>query len=386
MRTPVVNTRVIAGVAVALFVGSMTAALTLPVLQLSVWARPPWSWVVVIPFGLLLAGCYARVLWAAFLRRHTWRHRIDAAVVVLIGYGMPLFAGPVWTALPMVVVSVAPIVFARPAAAWAATGVSVAVTPPLLLMIGTPPPMALILGLVMMPFMAPMTYGVAWLCHLVDDLRETRAELARRVVDQERLRFARDLHDTLGHTLHAIALRAELGERLAAGDPAGAGAGAELAEIQRIARSAVHDVREVVRGYRATSLATELDGAAAVLTAAGIRCERPEPPGGLPAHVHGPLGWVAREAVTNVLRHSAATWCEVTVHTEEGNVILEIVNDGAPSGARVVAGSGLRGLAERVSAAGGTLDIAAAGGLFRLTAFLPLSLAAGDGRREEVPA
>ncbi|MFI7611715.1 sensor histidine kinase [Nonomuraea terrae] len=384
MSTPVVSTRVIAGLAVALLAGSMVTALALPVVRISARTGTPWSLIIATPFGLLLTTCYARVLWASFLRRLTWRHRLDTAVVVLIAYGVPLFAGPDWAPLPMAAISVAPVVFARPAAAWAATAVSIALAPPVLLAIGLPLPVVLLYALLLLPFIAPMTYGVAWLCHLIDDLREARAELARRAVDEERLRFARDLHDTLGHTLHAIALRAELGERLATSDPAGAGA--ELAEIQRIARSAVHDVREVVRGYRATSLTTELDGVVAVLGAAGIRCERPEPPGDLPAHVHGPLGWVAREAVTNVLRHSTATWCELTVHIEEGNVVLEIVNDGTPGGARVVPGNGLTGLAERVGAAGGTLETSAGDGLFRLTAGLPLALEPGAGLREAVPA
>jgi two-component system, NarL family, sensor histidine kinase DesK len=369
MSARVVSTRVIAAVAVTLFAGSMVTALALPAVSTAMTTGSAWTLVIAGAFGALLAFSYSRVLWAAFLRRLTWKHYLDVAVVGLIGYGVPLFAGRAWIALPMAFMSLAPIVFTRPAVAWAATIGSIAVAPPVLLLAGASLPLALMYGLGVLPFIAPMTYGVSWLCHLIDDLREARAELARRAVDEERLRFTRDLHDTLGHTLHAIALRAELGERLAGSDPAGAGR--ELAEIQRIARTAVHDVREVVRGYRATSLATELDGVAAVLGAAGIRCDKPELPDDLPGHVHAPLGWVAREAVTNVLRHSAATWCEVTVHTEEGHVILEIVNDGGPTGARVVPGNGLTGLVERVKAVGGTLTAEAGGGQFRVTASVP---------------
>ncbi len=65
------------------------------------------------------------------------------------------------------------------------------------------------------------------------------------------------------------------------------------------------------------------------MRAAGIRCERPEVSPALPAHVHEPLGWVAREAATNVLRHSSATWCEITVEAGRDRVRVEIVNDGA---------------------------------------------------------
>ncbi|WP_188192705.1 sensor histidine kinase [Nonomuraea sp. SYSU D8015] len=371
MSARVVSTRVIAAVAVTLFAGSMITALAFPAMSTTMATGSPWTLVIAGVLGVLLGVTYSRVLWAAFLRRLTWWHYLDVGVVAMIGYGVPLVAGRAWIALPMAAISVATVVFTRPAVAWAAMLGSMALTLPVLLLAGTPLPLVLLYGLGTLPFIAPMTYGVAWLCHLIDDLREARAELARRAVDEERLRFTRDLHDTLGHTLHAIALRAELGERLVAADPAGAGR--ELAEIQRIARTAVHDVREVVRGYRATSLATELDGVAAVLGAAGIRCDKPELPDDLPVHVHVPLGWVAREAVTNVLRHSAATWCEVTVHTEEGHVVLEIVNDGGPAGARVVPGNGLTGLAERVKAVGGTLTAEAGGGRFRVTASVALT-------------
>lgn len=371
MKARVVSTRVIAGAAVAVLSGSMVAALALPAAGVALETRSGRVLLVVGVFGTLLTVCYSRVLWAAFLRRLTWLHHLDVAVVAVVSYGVPLFAGAQWVALPMAFISVATVVFARAAVAWAVTLAAIAAGTLMMVFVGLPLPLALLYGAVALPFVAPMTYGVAWLCHVVDDLREARAELARRAVDEERLRFSRDLHDTLGHTLNAIALRAELGERLVRTNPDGADA--ELAEIQRIARTAVHDVREIVRGYRAMSLDTELDGVAAVLGAAGVRCDRPELPADLPGHVHVPLGWVAREAVTNVLRHSTASWCEVSVHIEGDQVILEIVNDGGPGGALVVRGNGLTGLAERVTAAGGSLTTEAGGGTFRVSAAVPLA-------------
>ncbi len=375
MKARVVSTRVIAGVAVALFAGSMAGVLAMPAVGVAMETGSGWTVTVVAgSFGILLTVCYARVLWAAFLRRLTWRHHLDLAVVAVISYGVPLFAGASWFGLPMAFISAASVVFARAAVTWAVTLAAAVAATLVMLASGMPLPLALLVGAVAMPFMAPTTYGVAWLCHVVDDLREARAELARRAVDEERLRFARDLHDTLGHTLHAIALRAELGERLVRTTPDAARA--ELAEIQRISRTAVHEVREVVRGYRAMSLDTELDGVAAVLGAAGIRCDRPALPEDLPGHVHVPLGWVAREAVTNVLRHSTASWCEVSVYIEEDRVILEMVNDGGPGGAKVVRGNGLTGLAERMSEAGGSLTTEAGGGTFRLSAAVPLAGAA----------
>ncbi|MGI5491277.1 sensor histidine kinase [Microtetraspora malaysiensis] len=371
MRARAISTRSIAAVAVTLFAASMAVTFTVLVVMALVDGASTYTVPIAGALGALLTACYARVLWAAFLRQLTWRHQLDVAVIAMISYGVPLFAGTMWLSLPMAFISAASVAFPRRAATWAVTLAAIAVTPPLLLFIGIPLPVALVLGLVVLPIIAPTTYGAAWLCHIVADLREARAELARRAVDEERLRFARDLHDTLGHTLHAIALRAELGERLITANPAGVGA--ELAEIQRIARAAAQEVRQVARGHRATSLSTELDGVAAVLTAAGIRCEQPQLPADLPSHVHTCLGWVAREAVTNVLRHSTATWCEVDVHIEEENVVLQIVNDGGPSGAKVIRGNGLTGLAERVEGVGGTLAAESGGGRFRISASVPLA-------------
>jgi two-component system sensor histidine kinase DesK len=228
-----------------------------------------------------------------------------------------------------------------------------------------------------------------WFCHVVEELRQTRAELAGRAVGAERQRFARDLHDVLGHSLQAVALRAELAERMIEkGSGAGDGHPArdewtkqvsgELAEIQRVARGAVNDVREVVRGHRATSLRTELEGMTAVLQAAGVRCETPSVPPGLPGHVHEALGWVVRESATNVLRHSSATWCSLRVTVEDGFVRLEIANDGAGGLLSDDQGSGLAGLTERITGRGGAFEAGYAGdGTFRVTADVPMSEVTG---------
>jgi len=98
-------------------------------------------------------------------------------------------------------------------------------------------------------------------------LRRAREELARLAVTEERLRFARDLHDLLGHSLSTISLKAQLARRLAAADPLVA---AEIADIESITRHALIEVREAVAGYRTTTLADELDTAHITLGAAGM--------------------------------------------------------------------------------------------------------------------
>lgn len=205
-------------------------------------------------------------------------------------------------------------------------------------------------------------------------LRAARAELARMAVSQERLRFSRDLHDLLGHSLTGIVVKSELARKLAERDPGSAVA--EIADIEQIARQALVDVRETVNGYRALSLSGELAGARAVLDAAGVRCVVHSPVAALPSTVEALLAWGVREGTTNILRHSGASECEFRVDADGGTAFLEIVDNGTgpAAGARSGGGKGLTGLAERMVAVGGVSHSGAvSGGGFRLRAEVPTS-------------
>jgi two-component system, NarL family, sensor histidine kinase DesK len=206
-------------------------------------------------------------------------------------------------------------------------------------------------------------------------LRQAREEIARLVVSEERLRFARDLHDLLGHSLSLIALKSELAGRLLPAAPERAAA--EVADVERVARQALAEVREAVSGYRRTTLAAELAGARVALDAADIRCTADGPePGDLPPEVEDVLGWTVREGTTNVLRHSQARRCTVSFRRDDHSVAVEILDDGRGAGERRdngSAGSGLAGLAERVTARGGRLEAGLRrDGGFRLRVELPL--------------
>ncbi len=220
-------------------------------------------------------------------------------------------------------------------------------------------------------FAATSAFSI-WLLNAVyalDEARETRARLA---VAEERLRFGRDLHDVMGRNLAVIALKSELAVQLARRERPEAVE--QMIEVQRIAQESQREVREVVRGYRRADLEAELHGARGVLRAAGIDCEVGGETGGLPAEVQSALGWVVREATTNVLRHGDAKKCTVTVLRPEGRVVLTVRNDGAaaPHGSSRTGGTGLAGLRERLSEVGGTLDAGEAGdGEFRLVAEVP---------------
>ncbi|MFE7930267.1 sensor histidine kinase [Streptomyces sp. NPDC057456] len=236
-----------------------------------------------------------------------------------------------------------------------------------------------------------VTAAILSLSEAVRELRAAREELARRAVEEERLRFSRDLHDLLGHTLSVIVVKSEAARRLAPRDMDAALS--QVTDIEAVGRQALTEIREAVTGYREGSLAGELDRARSALTAAGVEpsVSRSGPPPD--PKTSALLGWVVREAVTNVVRHSDASHCGITVSGTPERVRLTVTDDGsisegggigsdcgngetdgdgccAPGG-----GTGLTGLRERLSAAGGTLTAGPGPrGGFTVTAELPVEL------------
>ena len=205
---------------------------------------------------------------------------------------------------------------------------------------------------------------------VVVELRQARVDLARLAVTEERLRFARDLHDLLGHSLSTIALKAQLARRLADPDSPVA---SEVADIEAVTRQALGEVREAVTGYRSRTLAEELDAARATLSAAGIDVTIRLDNVPLPGELDTLLAWVVREGATNVLRHSKASACEFHLSRTTDAVSLAVADNGVGTDSHTT-GNGLAGLAERVSGAGGhfTSGPAPVRG-FRLSARLPLA-------------
>jgi two-component system sensor histidine kinase DesK len=202
------------------------------------------------------------------------------------------------------------------------------------------------------------------------ELRETRDELARLAVSEERLRISRDLHDLLGHSLSVIAIKSQLARKLVERDPTRAAT--ELHDIQAVTRTALTEVREAVQGYRRLALAEALESARTALAAAGIDCELADGDVVLPADVDAVLAWAVREGTTNVIRHSGALHCAIRVRADGDRAAVEIEDDGhaAPTTAR---GSGLSGLRERARRVRGELEAGALpGGGFRLRLTVPL--------------
>ncbi|MEV6111652.1 sensor histidine kinase [Streptomyces sp. NPDC052109] len=223
-----------------------------------------------------------------------------------------------------------------------------------------------------------VTAAILGLSEAVRELRAAREELARRAVEKERLRFSRDLHDLLGHTLSVIVVKSEAARRLAPRDMDAALG--QITDIESVGRQALTEIREAVTGYREGSLATELTRARSALSAASIEPVVRQSGAPLEPRTEALLSWVVREAVTNVVRHSDAPRCEITVESGAERARLTVTDNG--SGTPVsrpqqgIGGTGLKGLTERLAAAGGSLTAGPSPrGGFTVTAELPVESA-----------
>lgn len=262
----------------------------------------------------------------------------------------------------------------------------------------------LLLGIVMSGFRIQIT--------LMRQLQQARQEVAKLAVSEERLRLARDMHDLTGQSLSMVTLKSELVARLLARlppSPERDQALGEVTEISQVSRQTLHDIREAVSGYRRPTLAVEIITARTALEAAGVDLD--DDPGltlqsgTFDADAEAALAWCLREATTNVIRHSDATTCKVRLRRRDGEILLEVSDDGhgldglpvpatatatttavtADVGAAAGAGSGLHGMSERLSALGGRLVIGhakavgSAGHGLRLVATVP------ESRRDQEP-
>ena len=183
-------------------------------------------------------------------------------------------------------------------------------------------------------------------------LRLAQDEVEHLAKVAERERIARDLHDLLGHTLSLIILKSELASKLGDRDPERARE--EIRDVERIAREALAEVRSAVTGYRSGGLQAEIAHARSALATAGVALETEMHPQLTvpPAH-EAVLCLALREAVTNIVRHSGARLCRITIRATDSACMMSVHDDGR--GGAQPFGSGLSGMQERVNVLGGTL-------------------------------
>ncbi|MEV4477105.1 sensor histidine kinase [Nonomuraea sp. NPDC049504] len=334
----------------------------------------PLRVVAVLGGVAVFAACWVRIMWRMLSHRATTPDPLALAGLAGAGLALlPLFGAP-WAYVSFVYAVSACAATLRTPAFAASVAAIAGVEAAALLSFGVP-----FTGVWWVPLVivvqAVTVHGMRNMGLLVARLDAARAEVARLAVENERLRFARDLHDTLGHTLTAITIRSQLAARLAPADPVRAAA--EMGEVEGAARQALDEMRQAVTGYRAASLAQELEGAARNLALAGIEVTVSPADRPVPAAAETLLAWSVREAATNVLRHSRARRCRVSLRADETCAEVEIVDDGrarrSTGDSALGTGNGLAGLAERVGAAGGRVEAGPLPGSgYRLLVRVPL--------------
>ncbi|MEW2384271.1 histidine kinase [Micromonospora sp. NPDC047707] len=354
----------------------MAATLLLPAVGLS---REPDPWRVTA--GAAGLGAFAVVLAVALRTAVTpassdrSRRRLRSAYAAVAVLGVPLVAPvavgvwPTWAWLGAAVVGgvpllapfrwVAPTLVAALAVAGAVAGLS-----------GTSVARSLLVTGLGGLGVAAVTGFQVWFWELLVQAGQGRAAQARLAAAQERLRFAGDVHDLLGHHLTVIALKAELAARLAPTDPERAGR--EAGEAQRLAATALTELRRTVHGYRRVDLVEQLTAVGEVLRSSGVRCTVVPPAGELPPEAATQLAAVLREAGTNVLRHSRAGWCRIEIIQEDDVARMTVTNDGVTGRAAPDRHShGLLGLADRLAGVGGQLRTRSVDGVFTVEATVP---------------
>jgi len=202
-------------------------------------------------------------------------------------------------------------------------------------------------------------YGYVQLMARNTELQRARQELADLAVAGERERMARDVHDILGHSLTVITVKAELAGKLLAAGATGRAA-AEIADVESLGRAALADVRATVSGLRQVGLASELASARSALRAAGIQASLPSAAAEVPERLRELFAWAVREGTTNVIRHSGADSCEITLTSR--TVRIRDDGRGPDTGGGASAGHGLVGLRERAGAIGAQVAVGRAPG------------------------
>jgi len=213
-------------------------------------------------------------------------------------------------------------------------------------------------------------YGLGRFVRAADALADARRLLADTAVMRERVRIARDTHDTLGLALSAIALKSDLAEALLVRDPLRARR--EIVQTIHLSRTVAADADSIVHGNLRLHLDAELESAQSALAAAGITVMVTRDRVLLSPEAETELAAMLREAIANVLRHSDARTCTIRICATTDSLDLEVANDGTrdAAGSRTT-GRGLDNIRDRAQALGGKATVTTGGGTFTLRAWLP---------------
>ncbi|NTU71381.1 MAG: sensor histidine kinase [Coriobacteriia bacterium] len=220
------------------------------------------------------------------------------------------------------------------------------------------------------------------------EAERTRDEEARRRVDEERLRIARELHDVTAHSLSIIAVQSGAAAHVIDTNPAEARR--SLDAIRRTSKEALDELRAMLGVLRSEDDAgaplaptpglARLGDLAAPMRDAGVEValDVAESLDELPALVDASAYRIVQEALTNVVRHAGPCAVTVRVRRVGDDLTIEVADSGVGASAEVSAGHGLAGMRERALALGGTFEAGPRSeGGFRVAAMLPITSRGG---------
>lgn len=194
---------------------------------------------------------------------------------------------------------------------------------------------------------------------LQGQLEDANKQISELVKQEERQRIARDLHDTLGQKLSLIGLKSELASKMVTRNPARAQE--EMKDVTLTARTALKEVREMVTQMRGTRLEDELFRIRQILKVADTQLliEGEENLTGISLMAENVLGMCLKEAVTNVIKHSEASICEITIEPDHTELVITVKDNGKGMGdaPERIRGNGLQGMKERLEFVNGSLAI-----------------------------
>ncbi|KDE31684.1 sensor histidine kinase [Bacillus altitudinis] len=219
---------------------------------------------------------------------------------------------------------------------------------------------------------------------LEEKLENANERIADLVKLEERQRIARDLHDTLGQKLSLIGLKSDLARKLVYKDPEQARA--ELKSVQQTARTSLNEVRKIVSSMKGIRIKDEILNIKQILEAADIDMiyDEKEAPKQISLLNENIVSMCIKEAVTNVVKHSDATVCQITIHQKSKEVVITVEDNGTFKGgdpSSQTKGHGLLGIRERLEFANGRLHIETKDGT-KLIMSIPNDSAAKD--KEEI--
>ena len=335
-----------------------------------IYESPTWVKVTATVMVLAFIGIYVEAMYRMYFGRASWTSDLSprerwmirgpllaiATILVLLPYsGEQRYSGVLRDhpfAGAMMFVVIAWTLTARPDRAFSAVVISTAITSAILTL-AADGGVAFNISFYSLAF-GFFTSGYVINQGLINELHLEQSRLRDQAVTEERFRLARDLHDTVGHSMTQITLKTELARRLLPNDPVRAAD--ELEHIEQLSRSLSAEVRRSIAGDVTLSLDNEINRATELLQSMEIDVLIGGEHSDIPDETADVFAWCLREGVMNVIKHSGASRSEIEFSWDDQQHILKIADNGSNPVTEDHEGQGIAGMKQRVDELNGDIE------------------------------